>query len=198
MISFENYQNVNSKITIHCNTCESTWETTVHKYKNARQTGCPECKKRITSETHRGKVTSEETKRKIGAKASQRPGSLTGKTGRLHPRFKGGYARDFINPSNADYAWKTAVRKRCGYRCVITLEKAKPGERFACHHLNAFHLFPDQRYLPENGVYLKRKLHKEFHDLYKYKDNTEEQFAEFCLRFYNINWEDRKKQLHLN
>lgn len=170
----------------------------MHKYKNAPKTGCPECKKRITSQTHQGKVTSEETKRKIGAKASQRPGSLKGKTGPLHPRFKGGYARDLKNPSTADFAWKTEVRKRCGYRCVITLEKAKPGERFACHHLNSFNLFEDQRYLPENGVYLKRDIHLEFHKAYKFKDNTEAQFAEFCLTRYNINWEDRKKQLHLN
>lgn len=196
VISFENYQNVHSKITIYCKTCGATWETTVHKYKNAPKTGCPECKKIIASETHKGKVTSEQTKRKIGAKASQRPGSLTGKTGELHPRFKGGLARDMRNPSNADFAWKTAVRKRCGYRCVITLDKAKPNERFACHHLNGFDLFKDQRYLAENGVYLRREIHLKFHNEYGFGGNTEAQFGEFCLRFYNINWEDRKRQLN--
>lgn len=135
----------------------------MHKYKNAPKTGCPACKKIIVSQTHKGKVTSEETKQKIGAKASQRPGSLKGKTGVLHPRYKGGLARDMQNPSNADFAWKTAVSKRCGYKCVITLEKVKRGVRFACHHLNGFGLFEDQRYLPENGVFLQREIHSQFH-----------------------------------
>lgn len=198
VVSFENYQNVRSKIIIHCQTCECTWETTVHNYKYGPKTGCPECKKRIASQTHKGKVTTEETKSKIGLKAKQRPGSLTGKTGNLHPRFKGGLARDLRNPSNADFAWKTGVRKRCGHRCVISLEKVKrSGAGFACHHLNSFDLFEDQRYLLENGVYLKREIHSQFHQEYGFGNNTEAQFVEFCLKFYNINWQDRKKQLHL-
>jgi hypothetical protein len=107
--SFENYENVHSKIQIHCNTCSTTWETTVHKYKNAKKTGCPECKKRTTSETHKGKVTSAETKRKIGEKASQRPGSLTGQTGVNHPRYKGGVARDLKKPSFEDYPERSSA-----------------------------------------------------------------------------------------
>lgn len=153
VISFENYENVHSIFKVRCNTCNHTWETSVHSYKSAKKTGCPMCKKKVASETHTGKVTSEETKRKIGAKASQRPGSLAGKTGSEHPRFKGGVARDLRNPSNADYAWKTAVRKRCNYTCVITKEKMKKGQSCACHHLNSFDVYEDQCYLPENGVF---------------------------------------------
>lgn len=200
IISFENYENVHSEIKIRCETCQATWQTTVHSYKNARQTGCPECKKLVSSKTHKGKVTSEETKRKIGVKASQRPGSLTNKTGALHPRYKGGLARDTRNPSNADFVWKTAVypkRKRCRNQCVITLDKMKAGQKFACHHLNAFDLFEDQRYLVENGVFLKREIHSKFHRKYGFGGNTEAQFAEFCMEFYNINWNDRKKVLNL-
>lgn len=196
--SFENYQNVHSEIQIHCNTCSTTWNTTVHNYKNAKKTGCPGCKKQTTSATHKGKVTSVETKRKIGAKARQRPGSLTGKAGTNHPRFKGGVARDLHNPSNEDYAWKNAVRKRCRSTCVVTLEKAKRGQKgFHCHHLNDFNFYVDQRYLPQNGVYLKKEIHQEFHNLYSYKNNTEEQFADFCRTYYNFDWYQRKKDLNL-
>lgn len=199
IVSFENYENVHSEIEIHCNTCLTTWITTVHKYKNAKKTGCAQCKRVITSQTHKGKVTSPETKRKIGAKASQRPGSLTGKVGAAHPRHKGGVARDLKNPSTQDYAWKNAVRKRCNHTCVVTLEKAKRGARgFHCHHLNGFNLYVDQRYLPENGVYLKKEIHEHFHGLYKNGDNTEEQFGEFCMRHYGFDWNQRKKELGLD
>lgn len=198
VISFENYINVHSKFELQCNTCKHQWETTVHSYKNAKHTGCPECKKRKASEIHTGKVTREETKRKMGEKASQRPGSLTGKTGSQHPRFKGGNARDLQNPSNADYAWKTAVRKRCNYTSVITKEKYQPRQRYVCHHLNSFDVYEDQRYLPENGVFLKREIHKQFHEVYGFGNNTEAQFAEFCQGYYNIDWSIRKKELNLD
>lgn len=199
VVSFENYENVHSKIQIHCHTCLTTWETTVHRYKNAKKTGCPTCKKRKTSKTHKGKVTSDETKRKIGEKASQRPGSLTGKTGVNHPAYKGGVARDLKNPSSQDYQWKNAVRKRCDFTCVVTLEKAKRGYKgFHCHHLNGFHLFIEQRYLPQNGVYLKKEIHQEFHRLYNLNEITEEKFAEFCQLRYNFDWYERKKELNLD
>ena len=197
IISFENYQNVKSKVTIHCYTCDTTWETTVHSYKNAKKTGCPTCKKKVASETHTGKITSEETKLKIGAKASLRPGSLTGKKGENHPRYKGSVGRYLKNPTYEDYDWKNAVRKRCNYTCVITREKfTKTSEtKYVCHHLNSFNSYEHLRYLPENGVFLKREIHWQFHKLYGFGNNTEDQFADFCSRFYNIDWWTRKEEL---
>lgn len=162
------------------------------------KTGCPECKKQVSSKTHKGKITSEETKRKIGEKASQRPGSLKGRTGKSHPRFNDGMSRDFKNPSTLDYEWKTAVRQRCNFTCVVTLECNKGKKKgFACHHLNSFDIFVEQRYLPENGVYLKREIHKQFHNIYGYGKNTEAQFAEFCKNNYDFDWFERKKKLQL-
>jgi hypothetical protein len=125
VVGLENYKNVHSKVTIQCNNCSSVFTTTAHSYKNAKKTGCPECKKLIASQTHKGKVTSEETKQKIGKKASERPGSLTGRTGSLHPRSKGGLVRDNKNPSTADYNWKNSVRKRCNHTCIVSLKKTK-------------------------------------------------------------------------
>ncbi len=60
LISSENYQNVHSRITVQCNVCSEIWSPTVHSYKNAKQTGCPGCKKQVASNTHKGKVTSQE------------------------------------------------------------------------------------------------------------------------------------------
>jgi hypothetical protein len=206
VIDFGDYKNVDSVIKIRCNACSSpndTWETKVRSYLNAKKTGCPGCKKRVASETHKGKVTSEDTKRKIGEKVSQRPGSLTGVTGAAHPRSKGGTARDLKNPSNADYEWKNAVRKRCGYACVITQERVKKTvkngkpQRFACHHLESFDVNPDLRYEPTNGVFLKWEIHSAFHDEYGYGRNTEAQFVKFCREVYGIDWSQRKKDLGL-
>ncbi len=195
IISFDNYKNVHSFITVGCNTCNSTFETSVDSYKNAKQTGCLECKKAATSKTHKNKVVSNQTGHKIGLKASQRIGSLTIRFGNQHPRFKNGSGRDLKNPSKLDYDWKNSVRKRCQQMCVITKEKWKVGERFVCHHLNSYDVNIDQRYLPENGVFLKREIHKKFHDTYDYGNNTEQQFAEFCRFFYNIDWFSRKEEL---
>lgn len=151
----------------------------------------------MASETHKGKVTSEETKRKIGEKASIRPGSLTGVTGAAHPRYKDGTARDLNKPSNADYTWKNAVRKRFNYRCVITDNKQKTGERYACHHLESFDANPELRYEPRNGGFLKWEIHSAFHKQYGHGNNTEAQFAEFCLNVYSIDWFQKKTSLGL-
>lgn len=198
VVSFENYKNVHSEIQVDCNSCGMTWTTTVHKYKNAKKTGCPECKKKTISETQKGQITSTETKRKIGEKTSQRPGSLTGKTGDQHPRLKGGLARDLKNPSTADYEWKSAVRERCDLTCVVTFEKAKGHVKgFVCHHLNSFSLHEDLRFRPKNGVYLKREIHQQFHKLYTLENTTEENFADFCQKVHGFDWYQRKKDLHL-
>lgn len=114
------YKDVHSKLSFKCNTCGATFTTTLHSYKNAKKTGCPGCKDITTQETHTGKIVSTETRAKIGGKASQRVGSLTGKTGPAHPRYTGGSARDDQFGSNADYAWKNAVKKRYKRTCVLT------------------------------------------------------------------------------
>jgi hypothetical protein len=164
VLVFENYQNVKSEITIYCRNCNTIFKTTVHSYKNAKS-GCWECKKQVASKTHKNKITSDETKRKISEKAQKRPGSLKGRIASLHPRSKNGLARDLKNPSNIDYAWKNSVKKRCKYMCIVSLTKQKRKETgFVCHHLNSYDIHPDERYKIENGVYLKKEIHKKFHD----------------------------------
>jgi hypothetical protein len=73
----EVYKSVKSILTFKCLTCQSTFQCTVHSYKNAKKTGCSECKKVKTSQTHKGKILSNETRALIGKKASQRPGELS-------------------------------------------------------------------------------------------------------------------------
>jgi DNA-directed RNA polymerase subunit RPC12/RpoP len=40
----EIYQNVDTKMDFLCKTCGKTFSTTIRSYKNAKKTGCPECK----------------------------------------------------------------------------------------------------------------------------------------------------------
>jgi hypothetical protein len=97
------------------------------------------------------------------------------------------------------YAWKNAVRDPCKHICVVTLTQANKHQRgFACHHLNSVDLFPEQVHLVENGVYLTREVHKQFHNLYGYGKNTESQFADFCQKHYHFEWDKRKKQFFGN
>ena len=47
------------------------------------------------------------------------------------------------------------------------------------HHLKNYSSYPLLRFIPINGVVLCRKCHKEFHAIYKRKDNTVRQYLEF-------------------
>lgn len=193
ILSINDYKNVKSRISVYCTSCDFFWEPTAHSYLNAKKTGCPSCKKKQVSLTHKNKLVGESTRLLIGAKASQRPGSLKNVTGPNHPRYKGGYSRDLSNPSNMDYAWKNAVRELYNHKCALTHTTSK-GNRCHAHHLNSYNMFPEQRYLVVNGVYLAAEVHKHFHNIYKYGNNTELQFQEFCKSYYNIDWLDLKNK----
>jgi hypothetical protein len=67
-------------------------------------------------------------------------GSLTGVFGEKHPAWKGGYGRDFENPSTEDYVWKNGVRALYGRKCALT----GATEDLCCPHLNGWSSFPAQ------------------------------------------------------
>ncbi len=170
-----------------------TFETSARSYKNAKKTGCPCCKKITASKTHKGKVVSEETRALIGEKASKRPGSLTGKFGPAHPRFKGGYSRDLENPSHLDYVWINAIKVLYKRMCVASaLTGAKTN--LVCHHLEGWNWCSERRHDLTNGVLISRDVHDQFHKKYHFGDNTEAQFAEFCKEVYKIDWFELKKR----
>jgi len=186
IIDFSGYTSVRSKITFYCHQCYTTFTTSGHSYKNAKKTGCSGCKKKDISLFQEGRPISEETKKLIGEKASQRSGSLTGVFGANHPKYKGGFGRDLKNPSTNDYIWKNAVKKLYDRKCALTGKGEK--DRLESHHLNAYHAFPDQRYDASNGVLLSREVHMQFHRIYTTRNNTEAQFTEFCKIYYKVDW----------
>ena len=78
--------------------------------------------------------------------------------------------------------WRTNVFERDHYICKCCGTKKSP---FNAHHLNAWHTFPDQRYIIANGVTLCVECHKLFHKQYGSGYNTKEQYQEFFLLCYN-------------
>lgn len=168
-------------------------ETTAHSYRNAKRTGCPECKKLITSITHKNKIPTVKTRKLIGLKASQRVGTLLNVTGKNHPAWKGGYGRSFSTPSTQEYIWKKDVLKVYNYKCALTGST----RNLVCHHLNGWNAYPNQRFDVTNGVVVTREVHSKFHIAYKFGNNTQAQFQNFCGLQYTIDWFSLKK-IYLN
>lgn len=83
---------------------------------------------------------------------------------------------------------KTRLKKKYNYQCVVTGKR----KNLVCHHLNGLHCFPQQRYLVLNGVLLDHLIHKQFHDTFKYGNNTELQFEKFLFDFFNKSWKEMK------
>ncbi|MEY2973074.1 MAG: hypothetical protein RI886_851 [Pseudomonadota bacterium] len=182
IVSIEGYTGVKSKAKFFCNTCGNYFETSVASYKNARKTGCPFCKKLLISKTHKDKKVSIETREKLSKKAKGRKGSLKGKFGENHPAYKGTPNRDFNNPSTEYYIWREAIKTRFNRTCFVTGKKSN----LVAHHLDSWNMYPKRRYDIMNGILIHKEIHKLFHDIYGYGNNTEEQFRLFLKEQYNM------------
>lgn len=68
------------------------------------------------------------------------------------------------------------IMKRDNYTCQLTGDR---NSRHNVHHLNGFDKFIEQRLDKCNAITLSEDIHKEFHQLYGYGDNTKERFYEF-------------------
>lgn len=72
--------------------------------------------------------------------------------------------------------WRDSVYERDSYTCQCCSEK---GGRLCAHHKNNYASFPEQRLDKANGITLCEECHVEFHSIYSYKNNTQEQYSEF-------------------
>jgi len=68
---------------------------------------------------------------------------------------------------------------KADYTCICC---NKRGGKMNAHHLNSWHLYPEQRFLLENLVCLCGSCHREFHAKYGYRNNTKKQFYSFIGR----------------
>ena len=181
LIGVLHYKNIKSKITIYCKFCQTSFTTSVHSYKNAKKSGCPECKKNKISQIHKNKILDQKTKAKISKANKQKVGSLKGKFGQLHPRWKGGVYDRLSGSSSEAYKWRINIRQRCHYKCVL----CHSTKNLECHHLESYDHCKEKRNDIYNGILICKNAHKKFHQDYGYGKNTTKQFYEFCYYHYN-------------
>lgn len=109
----------------------------------------------------------------------------------MHPAYKhgNGNVRGQTKKEVAQLNyWKKEVLKACNIQCFITGFLNTPKTPLVCHHLESWNKNPDLRFDVKNGVVLVRSLHKEFHELYGFGNNTALQFEKFAFENYNINY----------
>ncbi len=101
--------------------------------------------------------------------------------GEKNPLWKGG-----ISPENNKIRgnlkyqiWVKLVFKRDNYTCKKT---SQYGGKLTAHHIKNFAQYPELRFDINNGITLSFESHKEFHNIYGKRNNTQEQLIEFLLK----------------
>ena len=82
-----------------------------------------------------------------------------------------------VDPRNVE--WRKAVYDRDGYSCQACGDGK--GGNLVAHHKDAWRSSKEKRFDIGNGVTCCEKCHKEFHSIFGYGDNTEEQWGVFLI-----------------
>ena len=168
-----------SSLTLYCFKHNKTFITTLCNYERAKfGTSC---------------CASESSKKKISKALKNKPKKYTswlkGKKGKNHPAYKHGLGNTrAANPNELDKLknWKKSVLHNYNYKCFITGLKNTPKTPLVVHHLESWDINKKLRYDINNGVVLLKTIHKNFHNLYGFGNNTTLQFEIYCIEKYNI------------
>jgi 5-methylcytosine-specific restriction endonuclease McrA len=88
------------------------------------------------------------------------------------------YSEKHKQRSSVEYRkWRKICLLRDNFTCRITGEN---GGKLVVHHINNFADFPELRFNINNGITMKKEIHKLFHKIYGKKNNTKEQIEKFA------------------
>ncbi len=79
--------------------------------------------------------------------------------------------------------WRKTIFARDHFTCQILGHK---GCNLNVHHLFSYHKYKDRRFDIHNGITIRRDVHLLFHMIYGQKNNTPDQFFEFCEYMYDV------------
>lgn len=150
------YISIDSKLICQCTIqgCDNIWKVTWNKLKLGRN--CPKCARR----------------KKSGANHYHYNPNLTDEE-----RKTGGNV--IVDGKSLIDDWRTSIFKRDKFTCVVCKDSSQ--SKLNAHHLNGYHWDIENRFNLLNGVTLCIHCHKAFHKEYGVKNNTKEQFEEFCV-----------------
>lgn len=121
-----------------------------------------------------GREQSAETKKKLSEM----------RMGELNPAWRGGIKIDtpamIIRSSKIYNRWRESCLKRDNWTCQVS--KIRGGD-MEIHHINNFSDNPDGRLDVENGITMKKDVHKLFHKIYSNRNNTQEQLDKFIKNY---------------
>ena len=82
--------------------------------------------------------------------------------------------------------WHKEILKRDHWTCQVSGYR---GREIVVHHLNSWNSNKEERFDINNAITISKDIHKLFHKLYGYGNNTKEQFEEFKHRYQNGEFE---------
>lgn len=152
-------------------TCEQCLNERVLKFKNYNHI-CLSC---TIGNSNRKKYENEEFKNK---KAEHMRSINIGKFGPLNRNWNHSLSEleRRKRKSGDTKTWSKKIRNIFNNKCFL----CDSMEKLNAHHLMNYKDYPELRYDINNGVCLCQKCHKEFHSMYGIRNNTKDQFEEFC------------------
>lgn len=100
--------------------------------------------------------------------------------GENHPRYNPNLTdedREKTTTTLEYISWRRQVFNRDNYTCQHCGDSK--GGNLNAHHKNSRDMYPQEKYVVDNGITLCDKCHRNFHHIYGYGHNTQQQYEEW-------------------